>query len=207
MARAARNKDTGLTDKEEAFCHFLVNNLDATDSDALRHAYNCSRMKDATVHNKAYDLKNKPHIQAYIAQMKAERSERTKVDADYVIRRLQEMDALDPIDIMTDEGGLKPLKEWPKAWRTSISGFDVTQLVSGTDDASEAAVLLKKIKWVDKTKVLEMMGKHVTVQAWRDQLGVGNPDGSAIEARQFAAGMDPVEASRMYRELLQQGAK
>lgn len=34
----------------------------------------------------------------------------------------------------------------------------------------DAAGLLKKIKWPDKIKNLELLGKHVTVQAFREQV-------------------------------------
>ena len=38
-----------------------------------------------------------------------------------------------------------------------------------------------KIKVYDKLKALELVGKHVQVQAFREQVGHGNPDGSPFE--------------------------
>lgn len=38
-----------------------------------------------------------------------------------------------------------------------------------------------KLKSHDKLRALELVGKHVDVQAYRTQVGVGNPDGSAIK--------------------------
>ncbi|MER2490327.1 terminase small subunit [Catenovulum sediminis] len=100
-------------------------------------------------------------------EAKAKRIERNKVDADYVLRRLIEVDEMDVLDIMNDDMTLKPLSSWPKCWRTTISGIDVMELNSLSDDNTEA--LLKKIKWPDKVKNLELLGKHVTVQAFKEQ--------------------------------------
>ena len=90
MGRAARNKDTGLTDKEEAFCQYVVNHIEASDSDAYRAVYNCEKMKPETVNKRANELKHKGHITARIDLLRKERSERTKIDSDYVITTIVE---------------------------------------------------------------------------------------------------------------------
>ncbi|MDR5611369.1 MAG: terminase small subunit, partial [Arsenophonus sp.] len=64
-----------------------------------------------------------------------------------------------------ESGDLRPIKDWPKVWRTTLSGFDIAAI---RVDGAEA--LLKKIKWPDKIKNLELLGKHVSVQAFRDQI-------------------------------------
>jgi len=71
---------------------------------------------------------------------------------------------MDVLDILLANGELKPISQWPKVWRTTLSGMDVTEM------AGDAAGLLKKIKWPDKIKNLELLGKHVAVQAFREQV-------------------------------------
>ncbi|QFT84960.1 Terminase small subunit [Halomonas sp. THAF12] len=104
-----------------------------------------------------------------IAQRKAQRSERTKVDADYVLHRLVEIDQMDVADILADDGSILPIREWPMAWRRTLSGLDVSELWEHNGDTREQIGLLKKIKWPDKVKNLELLGKHVDVQAWRER--------------------------------------
>lgn len=70
---------------------------------------------------------------------------------------------MDVLDILLANDELKPIAQWPKVWRTSLSGMDVTEM------AGDAAGLLKKIKWPDKVKNLELLGKHVTVMASKEQ--------------------------------------
>ena len=74
-----------------------------------------------------------------------------------------EVSWLDILDIMLeDHTGFRRLSEWPKAWRTSISGIDLMAITNS--DNVEATV--QKIKWPDKTKNRELIGRHVNVKAW-----------------------------------------
>ncbi|UQO04941.1 hypothetical protein L0Z13_11325 [Burkholderia multivorans] len=36
------------------------------------------------------------------------------------------------LDILTDDMALKPVSEWPKAWRQYMSGFDLAEMFEGT---------------------------------------------------------------------------
>ncbi|MBD8157216.1 terminase small subunit [Pantoea agglomerans] len=147
-----------LTDKQEMFCREYLIDLNATQA-AIRAGYSKNSANEQGAQNLA-----KLSIAQRIIELKAERNERVEVNADYVLRRLVEIDEMDVLDIMLANGELKPIKDWPKVWRTTLSGMDVTEM------AGDAAGLLKKIKWPDKVKNLELLGKHVTVQAFKDNV-------------------------------------
>ena len=127
-------------------------------------------MKSNIVNVKASELCRKPNIAARIAELMAERCERTAVDADYVLNRLVDIDQMDVLDIMNDDGSLKPLTSWTKIWRSFISGMEVSELYDGSGDQKILAGVMKKIKWPDKVKNLELIGRHVNVQAFRDKV-------------------------------------
>jgi len=74
---------------------------------------------------------------------------------------------MDVADILDDAGNILPVRDWPKCWRQTISGLDVNEILSG-----DVATVIKKIKWPDKVKNLELIGKHVDVQAFKDQVGL-----------------------------------
>ena len=152
-----------LTIKEEGACQSLL--IEGEKSAAYQANYKCSNMKSATINRKAVELFDKPHIVARVNELKEARSERTSIDADYVLKRLVEIDEMDVLDILEDTGAVKAISKWPKAWRTLISGLDVSEVMVG-----DAAILLKKIKWPDKVKNLELIGKHVEVQAFKEKL-------------------------------------
>jgi phage terminase small subunit len=47
--------------------------------------------------------------------------------------------------------------------------MDLSELWEGSGDERQMIGLLKKIKWPDKVKNLELLGKHVDVQAFKEQ--------------------------------------
>lgn len=164
-----------LTEKEELYCRKYVELLNQ------RQAYMASRdterMKPNTVDRRASELHQKPHIQARINELMAEREQRLQIDADYVLRRLVEIDQMDVLDILKEDGALKPISEWPKCWRTTLSGLDINTTVTNYDETTTENIL-KKIKWPDKVKNLELIGKHVRVGAFKEQLDHTSSDGS-----------------------------
>ncbi|WP_337015704.1 terminase small subunit [Pantoea agglomerans] len=152
-----------LTDKQEMFCREYLIDLNATQA-AIRAGYS-----DKTANRTGSENLSKPDIAQRIIDLKSERNERVEVNADYVLRRLVEIDEIDVLDILKDDGGLKMVHEWPKVWRTTLSGLDILTTVTNFDETTMENIL-KKIKWPDKVKNLELLGKHVAVQAFREQV-------------------------------------
>lgn len=148
-----------LTDKQELFAREFIVDLNATQA-AIRAGYS-----EKSSRNQGARMMANDDILDRIAELKSERNEQVGVDAAYVLRRLTEIDQMDVLDILLANGELKPIKDWPKVWRTTLSGMDVVELAS-----ADSAALLKKIKWPDKVKNLELLGKHVTVQAFKEQV-------------------------------------
>lgn len=155
-----------LTDKQELFAREYLKDLNATQA-AIRAGYS---EKSAA----AQGCENliKPNIAARIIELKGARNEEVGIDAAYVLRRLVEIDQMDVLDIVKDDLSLKPVTEWPASWRRYISGFDVSEMFENTGEggARELAGFLKKIKWPDKVKNLELLGKHVDVQAFKENV-------------------------------------
>lgn len=150
-----------LTDKQELFAREFIKDLNATQA-AIRAGYS-----EKSSRNQGARMMANDDILDRIAELKADRNEQVGVDAAYVLRRLTEIDQMDVLDILLANGELKPIKDWPKVWRTTLSGMDVVEMAS-----AESAALLKKIKWPDKVKNLELLGKHVDVQAFKEQTKV-----------------------------------
>ncbi len=152
-----------LTAKQHMFCREYLIDLNATQA-AIRAGYS-----EKTANRIAAQLLSKLDIQNRIAELKSERNDRMSIDADYVLRRLVEIDQMDVLDILKDDGGLKPISEWPKVWRTTLSGLDISTTITNFDETT-LENLLKKVKWPDKVKNLELIGKHVSVMAFKEQV-------------------------------------
>ncbi|EDI4868942.1 terminase small subunit [Salmonella enterica] len=121
---------------------------------------------------KASVMMRDERIQKRIAEIMEERNKRLRVSADYVLLRLVEIDQMDVIDILNDDMSIKPVSEWPKVWRQYLTGFELADMFEGRGDEKELVGILKKIKWPDKVKNLELIGKHVDVNAFKERLEV-----------------------------------
>ncbi|AKF21591.1 hypothetical protein AZ006_000825 [Citrobacter freundii] len=121
---------------------------------------------------KASVMMRDERIQKRIAELMEERNKRLRVSADYVLLRLVEIDQMDVMDILNDDMSIKPVSEWPKVWRQYLTGFELADMFEGRGDEKELVGILKKIKWPDKVKNLELIGKHVDVNAFKERLEV-----------------------------------
>jgi len=155
-----------LTAKQQRFVAEYLVDLNATQS-AIRAGYSQKGAKD-----QAWQNMQNPEILAAVRVAMEARNQRTQVDADYVLDRLTEIDQMDLLDILEDDMSIKPLSRWPKVWRQSLSGFDIAEMFAGAGKERDLVGLMKKIKWPDKVKNLELLGKHVNVNAFRDQVVV-----------------------------------
>jgi len=161
-----------LNQRQEMFCREYIKDLNGTQA-AIRAGYS-----PRTADRMAYELLKKPEIQAFVLQSKAERVEEVKVDANYVLKRLIEIDEMDVADILDDGGDFLPIRKWPKVWRTTLSGLDIAIINSG-----DTETILKKIKWPDKVKNLELLGKHIGVGAFTEKVDHTSSDGSMSPAK------------------------
>lgn len=146
-----------LTAKQQRFVEEYLIDLKATQA-AIRAGYS-----EKTADKIGSQLLGKTRVSEAIAKAKKERAERVLADADYVLKRLVEIDKMDVLDIMDDSGVLKPLSQWPVIWRQYVSGVEVSEW-------TEKSGTVKKIKWPDKLRNLELIGKHVNVQAFKEKL-------------------------------------
>lgn len=185
-----------LTAMQEAYCQSYIKTPENQSQAAIDAGFSPN-----TAHVKASVMMRDERIQKRIADLMEERNKRMRVSADYVLMRLVEIDQMDVLDILNDDGGMKPIAEWPKVWRTSLSAMDIAtikttqaslQKENGEADLSVEDVehILKKVKWPDKVKNLELIGKHVDVNAFKERLEVS---GTVTIAERMAKARDRVK--------------
>lgn len=146
-----------LTPKQQRFVEEYLIDLNATQA-AIRAGYS-----EKTAKSVGHENLTKPDIAKAIQEAQNKRTEQTQIDSAYVLRRLVEIDQMDVLDIMDDQMKILPLRDWPKIWRQYISNIENLEL-------TDADGVFKKIKWPDKVKNLELLGKHVSVCAFKDKI-------------------------------------
>ena len=157
-----------LTDKQERFCQEYVIDNNGKQA-AIRAEYS-----EKTAENQASRLLSNAKVLLRIVELQQEISKKTQIDASYVRQRHLDIDQMDVIDILTDDGSLKSIHAWPKIWRQFVSGVELSELFEGQGDDRKMIGILKKIKWPDKLKNLELLGKHVDIQAYREKTDVNH---------------------------------
>jgi phage terminase small subunit len=163
MAEKKKNKGV-LTLKQEKFVNEYLIDLNATQA-AIRAGYSEKTAKDIGCENLA-----KPNIAEAIGKAFKERAQRTKVDADWILKHCSEMLTADIGDILNDVGSFKPISEWPKIWRQMLSGCDIKELFDYEKGVKSNIGELIKAKFVSREKILELTGKHVNVGAFKENV-------------------------------------
>ncbi|HHE8522253.1 TPA: terminase small subunit [Pseudomonas aeruginosa] len=148
-----------LTKKQRLFVDEYLIDLNATQA-AIRAGYSPRRAAEI-----GYQLLQRPEVAQAIQAAMAERSKRTEVEADYVIRRLREIDEMDVLDILEDDGSFRSIRDWPRAWRQFLSGIEIAELFEGRGDDRRIAGVLRKVKWPDKLRNLELLSRHVGTES------------------------------------------
>jgi len=144
-----------LTEKQQLFCDEYMIDLNATQA-AIRAGYS-----QKTAYSIGEENLRKPEIHRFLQDRMQERAARIDVDKDHVLRRLVDIDQMDLLDILNEDGSIKAFSQWPKIWRQFLSGIDVSELFEGRGNEKKMIGIMKKIKWPDKVKNLELIGKHL----------------------------------------------
>ena len=123
------------------------------------------------------ELLSKPHVLARIEELQAERNRRVQVDADWVLRRLGRGARGRCADLYDEDGTLKPANDWPEVWRAGWSRTSRPPSSTAKDHTGKPVVIgrMKDVTFADRVKRIELLGRHIAVQAFKErvQIGVG----------------------------------
>lgn len=160
-------KEGTLSDKQERFCLEYIKDLNATQA-TIRAGYSTN---GADVQGTR--LLANASVAQRVAQLMKERSERVLIDADWVLRHNAAIVQADITDILEPDGRFKSPHDWPQIWRQIVSSFDIKRLIdakdAGNEDKAEVLEQEMKVRFVDKLKALELLGKHNDIAAYAER--------------------------------------
>ena len=152
-----------LNPRQQRFCEEYLIDLNATQA-AIRAGY---AVKTAT--EQASRLLTNVNVSREIEKLQAIQSRRTGITADRVIRELAKIAFVDPDRIIdVSDGTVKP-NTTPDD-RAAIQGVKVKYSNSDTGYSSE-----HEVKLYDKTKALELLGKHLGLFSDKVDLTIAQP--------------------------------
>lgn len=148
-----------LTPKQQRFVDEYLIDLNATQA-AIRAGY-AAKYAD----RQAWQLMENSRVKAAILSHSAKREEKAGIDAAWVLKRLAAEAEADVADLYGDDGQLLPVKEWPLIWRQGlVAGVEIEEIsVEGVKMGE-----IKKVRLSDRVKRLELIGKHVRVNAFQE---------------------------------------
>lgn len=144
-----------LTPKQEMFCKEYIKDLNGAQA-AIRAGYSEETAKEIASENLT-----KPNIKSRIQELMEKRSSKVEVSAEMVLRELVHLATVDLSEAYNPDGTIKPLQEIPEPIRRAIAGFEQVEEFEGTGRDRVQVGYKKKIKFYDKTKALELIGKHL----------------------------------------------
>lgn len=154
--------NTQLTPKQQAFVDEYVVDFNGKQA-AIRAGY-----AEGSATGQASRMLTYENVHEAIQLAIKERSDRTKIDADWLLVHLSEMAKADTNDILDDDGHFLPIREWPLIWRQMTQGIDIQKARVGYEGEDSDWADVMKAKFVDRLKVAELAGKHVGVRAFKE---------------------------------------
>ena len=91
---------------------------------------------------------------------KAALNDRGEWSQERVLQELRTLGLADITEIFNDEGGLKPISEWPESISRAVSSIEVFEEFEGRGENRVQSGWTKKVRFVDKSKALELLGKN-----------------------------------------------
>ena len=142
-----------MTPKQELFCIEYLKDKNATQA-YIRAGY---KGKGHVAESAAARLLSNVEIKQYIAERLTEVKEDLVIEVKEVLREMLRIGRSDIRKIFKEDGSMKLPNEWDDDIAASISGIEVNEI------GVEGVVIghTKKVKMWDKTKGLEMLGRHL----------------------------------------------
>lgn len=126
----------------------------------------------------AYRLLENAAVQAAIAEGQATRAKTLKLEADDVLRELLRIATSDIGEVFDDDGQLRPLSAMSENTRRAIASIEVEEQRDYSADPDEDGEhpfksRVSKVKFWDKPKGLELLGKHLKLYTEKHEVELG----------------------------------
>lgn len=147
-----------MTEAQKRFCDEYLIDLNATRAYKVAYA-RCK--KDETANVNGSKLLRNAKVQEYISKKMKEREKRTEVTQDMVIQELARIAFLDIRKLYDSNGELKNIQDIDEETVKAISSLETLEEYAGYGNDREKIGNTQKVKLLDKTKALELLGKHL----------------------------------------------
>lgn len=89
--------------------------------------------------------------------------DRAEFAVERVLQELRRIGLADPRKIYDDHGNVKPIKEWDAETASTVASIEAFEKFEGVGADREFTGVIKKVKFNDKIKALELLGKNLSL--------------------------------------------
>ncbi len=157
-----------FTARMKHFCHEYMLDNDARQA-AIRVGY-----KPKSASCRAYDLMQKPEVQAEIAKLRSEQKKRLEIDSDEVLGELLKISMSNAADLFDKRGEMKSLDSIPREVMACVKS--IKKRID-----KDTGIPFFEVSFWDKTKTLETLCRHLGLL--QDNTNVRFPDGIPDELK------------------------
>jgi phage terminase small subunit len=161
-----------LNPKQQRFVAEYLVDLNATQA-AIRAGYS-----KRTARQQASDLLSKPDIAQALREAIDAQQTRLEVKADDVLRELIRIGLADLGQAYNEKGNLRPIHDIPEDTRRALAGVKVFEEFEGTGADRVKVGEVREVKFWDKPRALELLGKHLGI--FTEKIQHSGPDGKPI---------------------------
>lgn len=160
---ALATKQTDLTPKQAMFVREYLVDLNATQA-AIRAGYSAKTANEQGARLLA-NVSVAQHVQAGMDKRAAD----VDISATRVLKEIAKMAFFDPRKLLNDDGSPKKIGDLDDDTAAAVAGIEV--VTKGNADLGFADIL--KIKLADKSKNLELLGRHLKLFTDKVEIDVG----------------------------------
>jgi phage terminase small subunit len=146
------NPDKKPTPRQARFVVEYLVDLNAT---AAARRSGCSEKSAAAM---GYEYLQKPHIAKLVAAGQAQQLARAELSASRVLEEMRRLAFMDIRQLFDADGNLRPIHLLTEEAAAAIAGMEV--IIKNAEAGDGVTDKVHKVKLCDKTRALEMLGKH-----------------------------------------------
>lgn len=144
-----------LEPKQEAFCQEYIKDFNASQA-AIRAGYSEKASRSV-----ASRMLTKANISDRINELIQKRKAKVELTADLILAEILKLAQVDLGKAYDSNGNLLPIHEIPEDVRKAMSGVKVFEEFEGVGRDRIKIGEVREVKFWDKTKALELLGKHL----------------------------------------------
>lgn len=182
--------DYQFTAKMQAALVHYANDINRNKVDAYRAAYDCSNMQDKTVAVKAWELFKHPLMSQAVEQMQSTAAAAVTIDAAWVLERAARLANFNINRFIRKQDDGTAVYDFSKA--TDDDWYCIDEYTTDTIGKGKGKDIIEvdrvKLKTVSKLAALKLVGDHVGVQAFKQNVVVDAAVAlTTLDADQFKA--------------------